>query len=239
MFDRIGTRKRGGISRLAAVGAAVALHAALIVVAIWLTSVKPAPLDVIFPPGPDVIRKPHGGRPGAEVSKTQRHQDRQRPSSPTRPPTQIVPVPAPEVQHLAEPIEVGSHSSDDGAIEPAPCIGGWCSAEGVGAPGAGNGREEILEIHPDMRHPAAACEPTQPIMPEQARLMSISGRVVVRYVVHADGTVSDVRSLLPESPAILAAAVEHWLVDCRHWPARLDGRPVSVRVTQMFTFRLQ
>jgi hypothetical protein len=59
----------------------------------------------------------------------------------------------------------------------------------------------------------------------------------VRYVVHADGTVSDVRSLLPESPRILAEAVQRWLAECAHRPAMLDGRPVSVRVTQLFTFR--
>ena len=70
-------------------------------------------------------------------------------------------------------------------------------------------------------------------------MMDIGGRVVVRYVVHADGTVTDVRSLMSDSPAILVGAVEHWLTGCRYRPARLDGRPVSVRVTQMFTFRLR
>ena len=43
-------------------------------------------------------------------------------------------------------------------------------------------------------------------MPEQARLMGITGAVVARYVVHADGRVGEVQILNPSAPPVLIGA---------------------------------
>jgi TonB family protein len=151
-------------------------------------------------------------------------------------PQPVATPPPADVQQIAEAIDNAELPASNPDAEHDDCIGGGC--HGIGGPSRA-GREEIIEINQDMRHPAPACHPAQPVMPERARLMGITGRVVVRYVVHADGGVSDVRSLLPETPAVLGEAVEHWLLECRHRPAMVDGRPVSVHVTQMFTFHIQ
>ena len=76
-------------------------------------------------------------------------------------------------------------------------------------------------------------------MPEQARLMGITGAVVARYVVHADGRVGEVQILNPSAPPVLIGAVRTFLEGCPFIPSLVNGNPVAVRVEQPFVFRQQ
>ena len=76
-------------------------------------------------------------------------------------------------------------------------------------------------------------------MPEQARLMGITGAVVARYFVHADGRVGELQILNPSAPPVLIGAVRTYLEGCPFVPSLVNGNPVAVRVEQPFVFRLQ
>jgi TonB family protein len=241
MFDRlVRSRRPFAVPRISSLAIALGLHGGVLAIAVFLAMKRPASEVIFIPRGPDKLIAPRqsGGKPQAESAPGQRRDDRPvRPGLRVKSPAHPAAIPAPEVQQISAPMdeaELPPAGDSSGGV----CIGAGCEGAGPAA-SLGSSGEEIIEINPDMRHPAPACEPAQPLMPEQARMMSITGRVVVRYVVHADGSVSDVRSLLPETPSILAEAVQRWLVECRHRPALLDGRPVAVHVTQMFTFRLR
>jgi TonB family protein len=76
-----------------------------------------------------------------------------------------------------------------------------------------------------------------PVYPGKARRKKIEGRVVLRTLVAADGTVRDLVAI--ESPSDLLseaaiAAVEQW----RYQPATRDGSPVDSFLTVVVDFRL-
>jgi protein TonB len=79
----------------------------------------------------------------------------------------------------------------------------------------------------------------RPEYPELARVARIQGNVILQAVIHADGTVGDVRVLRCtqikfgfEEAAV--EAVRQW----RYRPAMLDGEPVDVYFTVFVDFRL-
>ena len=70
------------------------------------------------------------------------------------------------------------------------------------------GGDEVFAIDPRRMtrpRPSGSCA-SGPSMPEQARLMGITGAVVARYVVHADGRVGEVQILNPSAPPVLIGA---------------------------------
>lgn len=86
------------------------------------------------------------------------------------------------------------------------------------------------------RRARALCDPPQ--MPEQARLLGITGSVVVRYTVGRDGRARDVQLLKDPAP-VLSEAVARWLASCTFDPALAGDQPVAVRITQPFVFRIR
>jgi len=79
----------------------------------------------------------------------------------------------------------------------------------------------------------------RPQMPEQARAMGIAGTVLIEYVVHADGSVSDVTLRNEGAPRLLFEATRKWLLTCTFTPSVSDGRQMAVRMIQPFIFKLQ
>jgi len=76
-------------------------------------------------------------------------------------------------------------------------------------------------------------------MPEQARIMGITGAVVMRYVVEPDGSVGEIQLRNADARPVLVEAVHNWLERCRFTPAVANGQQVRIRVDQPFLFRLR
>jgi TonB family protein len=163
------------------------------------------------------------------------------PLAPPAPPQQrIVHDPDPD----PDPRSVGA--SDPGAegapgdrVPGEPGGHGWIGEMRSGPPPA----EEVVhtygrDVGMTFPQPSSACRPPQPAMPEQARAAGITGRVLVHFVVHADGHVGEIRSLDPSTPRVLVEAVRAWLEGCPYQPALLSGQAVSAKISQSFNFRL-
>src|SRR5437870_5616653 len=186
MFDRIGATKRSAQSRAMGLAAALFIHSLIVAVALSMRQAPP-PIEVV-PLGPEIIRPPHGApgqaHPGPKNDVRRdvapQHPRRRLQSPPKAIPSEATHLP-PLIESSPEP-EPGPGAAEagepgEGAATPG-CIGGFCGGPGPSA----SPPEEIVEINPDMRYPAPLCDPAQPAMPEQARMMDIGGRVVVRYV---------------------------------------------------------
>jgi TonB family protein len=86
--------------------------------------------------------------------------------------------------------------------------------------------------------PEVACRPSKPIMPEQARLLDITGTVLVEYTVHADGHVGEISLAKSTAHPVLAEAVRNWLDGCSFTPpSKADGQRMTLRLAQPYIFR--
>lgn len=85
--------------------------------------------------------------------------------------------------------------------------------------------------------PSASCGPFK--MPREAMLQENVGRVVLRYVVQADGSADPHRIvIMTDAPVALVDAAAKWLLACRFTPATFDGKPVAAGIVQPFSFQL-
>lgn len=86
----------------------------------------------------------------------------------------------------------------------------------------------------------AHCATPRPVPPEAARRAGITGMVVVKFVIDAQGRTSIPELLNPTAPHILYRAVREWLVSCTYEPARKsDGTAVPARIAQPFNFKVE
>lgn len=77
------------------------------------------------------------------------------------------------------------------------------------------------------------------VYPEDCRRDSIEGRVLVSFVVEADGAVSNVQALKSPHPA-LAEAGERVVEQLPRWkPGRKNGKAVRVKLTLPILYRLE
>jgi len=88
----------------------------------------------------------------------------------------------------------------------------------------------------DMTPPKALAQ-SQPGYPASAKADGIEGTVIVKYVITATGAVTGVKAVRGPSAlrGVCVSAVRQW----RFEPAVLDGRPVSIRRTARFAFRIR
>jgi len=98
--------------------------------------------------------------------------------------------------------------------------------------------EEVRIGEPGVERPRPLCDPPAPRMPEQARIMGITGAVVMRYVVEPDGSVTGVQLLNRDAAPVLVEAVRDWLAHCRFTPAVANGKQVRIRWDRPFVFKL-
>lgn len=75
--------------------------------------------------------------------------------------------------------------------------------------------------------------------PSEAREKKIQGRVVIQFVVKADGGIGDVRVVRSLDPALDAEAVRVAKLLPAFSPGRINGRPVAVCYTLPVTFKLK
>jgi len=72
--------------------------------------------------------------------------------------------------------------------------------------------------------------------PAAARAAGIEGKVIVKFVVTEDGSVTDIQVV--KGPDALRDAVIEMVKSYRYTPAMRDGKAVSVIQTKVFTFKL-
>jgi protein TonB len=131
-------------------------------------------------------------------------------------------------------------SLDQGvAVYGEPGRGDPAGLEGGISKGVVGGQVGIIDLPPDASPPKPLKSNVQPRYPEsERRKRRIGSQVVVilRIVIHADGTVGDVQVVQGEEPFVTAAreAVQRW----RYEPARYKGQPISVRRATKVTFQL-
>ena len=267
MFDDLVGKARRKTNRTSTVALAAALHAGAIALAIlWTRPVPPEPIEVT-PQGPIKWTPPPRGTPDkppgavAEVHPVlpqgQRPPIKRIPRTPrishepVEPTIQIEETPeVPEpIDAPSEPTTAVSNSGSGGSGAPGdagPGGGGVPDGErngtGVSSTTGGPRRyEDVVTLAPGVERPmpSASCRPPAPRMPDAARLAGITGRVLVQFTVHGDGQVDAIRSLDPSTPRILVEAVAEWLQGCPFQPGLVSGRPVAVKMSQSFNFRMQ
>jgi len=96
--------------------------------------------------------------------------------------------------------------------------------------------DKPVRLTKDMTPPSPLAQGA-PGYPKDAKANGVEGTVIVMYVVTESGDVTGVRAVRgpEELRAVCEAAVRNW----RFKPAMLDGRPVSVKRTARFPFRIR
>ena len=99
------------------------------------------------------------------------------------------------------------------------------------------GGEQVLIYTSQMTRPVPNCEPPAPIAPQAARQFGIEGRVVVQYVVHADGRVGTVNVMNQDAPPMYAEAVRALAASGLQLHAGADERRAAIGADGPVTFR--
>lgn len=245
MFEAFQTAKQvEGRGRMAtSAGAAIGAYAALIAVGLvfagraTVPTVAPKRVDVTFnappppPPPPVVAPKPRvEPRPEPKVALLTK--------ADVAPPSN--PAPAPVAQ--AAPV-VSMNATAEATPQPAPVAAATGSA-GVGTPGTIGGTGTKAINLPENGEPAVASENNvPPRMPPEAEANGWEGKVILKGVINADGTVSQLQVLkvtVKVGNQSTTATADHpfareALAAVRTWrftPAKVDG--VAVPVFRIF-----
>ena len=235
MFDTLAstTPGRGARGRLATLPAAIALHAAVLggvgLAQLWAVEELPAPVEAITPVFVVELPPPPPRRSSG---------DRATPAAtgPVQPVT--VPEGAPAEPGTQEPDATGGVAGgvdggvDGGAPDGVP---GGDPATSVGPP---DDTVTVYRVGGPVTAPVLIHR-VLPEYPEAARRARLQGVVVVEAVIDRDGAVADVRVVADTTrfggcAEAALRAVRAW----RYRPARLDDRPVAVRMTVTVTFSL-
>jgi TonB family protein len=144
---------------------------------------------------------------------------------------------------LAAPIAVrrtvpSTAGAADVNLSDLPAVPGGTDATGITFPGESERRPSKPEmaIGGDVK-PVQILSRVPPVYPPLARKESISGDVVIRVQVEADGSVSSMKVL--SGHALLRQAAMDALRNWKYQPAMLDGKPVAMQTTVTVQFRMK
>lgn len=152
---------------------------------------------------------------------------------------EVAPPPKPLVAPREIPKEAppeADPAEDKGvAVVGDPALGGDPAGLEGGVAGAQVAAPIALPENADPPLPLGSNRP--PAYPQEARAEGRTGLVVLKVVITADGSVSDVELLRGEEPFASAAisAVRQW----RYKPAMYQGKPISVYRIIQIPFKLQ
>ena len=90
----------------------------------------------------------------------------------------------------------------------------------------------MVEVKPKILHAVKL------VHPEEALRDSLEGRVFLKFIVHVDGSVSDVKVLRTTGSEVFRQAAIDAVSQYRFKPAEHNGEPVAVWMTQPVSFRL-
>jgi periplasmic protein TonB len=119
-----------------------------------------------------------------------------------------------------------------------PAVPGGTDATGITLPGESERRpsKPELTIGGDVK-PVQILSRVPPVYPPMARKESISGDVVIRVQVEADGSVSSMKVI--SGHALLRQAAMAALRTWKYQPAMLDGKSVAMQTTVTVQFRMK
>jgi TonB family protein len=144
---------------------------------------------------------------------------------------------------LSVPIAVrraapSSAGAADINLSDLPAVPGGTDATGITLPGEGERRpsKPVLAIGGDVK-PVQILSRVPPVYPPLARKESVSGDVVIRVQVEADGSVSSMKVI--SGHALLRQAAMDALRTWKYQPAMLDGKPVAMQTTVTVQFRMK
>jgi protein TonB len=191
------------------------------------------------PPAPEPPPKPVAAEPpkaAPAAAPVVRPEQKVRKLEKPPPPKELV---APKEMPQEAPQEADPSLDKGVAVYGEPGRGDPAGLEGGISKGVVGGQVGIIDLPPDAVPPKPLRSNVQPRYPESERRKRRSGTAVVvilRIVIHADGTVGDVEVVQGDEPFVSAAreAVQRW----RYEPARLKGQPISVRRPTKVTFQL-
>jgi protein TonB len=244
MFERAEVRRgsRAVSFALAALAHGLLLLSAVLLVRKHVAAERPEIIVDVRQPR-STVKPPPGTSDTASGKRT--HPPRKRPPPAPRDLDHVKPPPAlePEIQPEPEAEPAGPEGEERGAApigtsNPNGNPDGDCIGPGCGAAIGPRPVDEVQIGQPGVERPRPLCDPPAPTMPEQARIMGITGAVMMRYVVEPDGSVSGVHLLNSDAPPVLVEAVRDWLAHCRFTPAVANGRQVRIRWDRPFLFKL-
>jgi protein TonB len=246
MFERAEVRRTGrAVSfTLAALAHGLLLVAALVLLRKQAESEQKDPPIIKLQPPPRP-RPPGPPRRNGDPAEKKTHAPRTRP--PPRP-VDLAPTPVEETEPVPDTLpEPGFASEPDGRGErpsgpagPDGNPGGDdCIGPGCGGTSVGPSPTDVMVLQAGVVRPLALCNPAAPTMPEQARIMGITGAVVMRYVVETDGSVSRIQVRNSDAPPVLVEAVRTWLERCRFKPGIARGQDARIQIDQPFVFKLR
>jgi len=254
MFESALGRYEGARSRLGS-GAilSIAAHALVALAVIGFPNKKHLSdedmRDVVFvaPPKPPALLGTPGGPKIEKVAEAPK---------PRRPKSSKVPIltkETPETPPETDPApeEPAPGAAGDGADEPGDGNGGDPNGDPNGVIGGevgGTGKAPpppepekpqniVMNLTSDMGRPVLVGGSTQPPYPHGARSARVETTVVAQCVITTSGSLRDCRIVKGHplfDPTVLAALAEQ-----RYQPIVYQGRPVNIRFTQVFRFKLQ
>jgi protein TonB len=191
---------------------------------------------------PPPIKGTPGGPPKAEQPKTPK------PPKPKR----NVPILTNEPPKPAEPTREPEPSEAAPSEQEGPGNGGDPNGSEYGVPG-GTGpvtpepppppppepppQNQVLSFGADMERPVLIGGPAHPEYPNEAKQARVEAVVIARCVITTEGSLRDCQII--KGHPFLNPAVEATLAKQRYRPVLYGGKPINVRYTLNFNFRLQ
>lgn len=231
LIESAHTRSGGGLSSFLSMSA----HAAIVVLALYATMREPLKSEPAADPRvyfvPEIKATP--SRPRAASVPTP-----QRAAVVAAKPAPAVSAPA-VAQAAAQPTELPAVDvplADPSAVASVDPVAAVSDNTGA-APGtpAKSGPYNAFEVEV----PASSLSKTGPDYPERAIRLGMSGTVIARFVVGANGRVERDIAILDSTSPEFASSVESFLRRARYSPARVGGRSVRQMVEQRFVFELR
>ena len=193
--------------------------------------VKPEPVQPPKPEPPKVEAKPRQQAPAAAAAVPKNMKVRRLDAPP--PPKVLA---APNEMPLEAPAEADPSLDQGVAVYGEPGDGDPAGLEG----GFGDGTGDVVGIFEGLPKGAVAPKPRRqnkkPEYPPAALADKVTGVVIVKCVVRADGYLDEVQIEKGDEP--FRTFVEKELKKWRYDPARYEGQAISVRHTIEFRFRL-
>jgi protein TonB len=146
-------------------------------------------------------------------------------------PTANVAVPVPDAGKLVAAAAGRARSASDGDVDGE---GGGTAKRGLGSGDAGRAFSEN-----QVERAVVPTRPPVPRYPDALKSVSVTGEVMVQYIVDARGRVEPGSiKILSSAHKLFADAVRRALLEARYRPAEVGGQPVRQLVEQPFIFRL-
>lgn len=219
----------------------IAVHGALIGVVVWFTAsgatAAEETTDVKFFAVARAPRGPGGPVPGVTPARTTAATTRrQRREVPTR-----IVAEQRDVEQTPSSVDEGGDEGSGDAQEGGLVGGGDPNGTPDGVPGgvgSGSGGTDVVPFGEGMTRPECDRSVFGDIYARsrEAREAHIEGTMVVQCEILASGVVQNCRALkpLPHLTEVALEAMTH--MTCR--PATFQGRPVSIKYSQLFQFSL-